>query len=90
MTCWQNVVANALYVTAKCNWKQECVCLFVSAPAGQRFVAVLMELLIMEEQGLIEKINIPWRCNEFHVEEQARYKLPVRHTHTNPFFSFFF
>lgn len=40
-----------------------------------------MELLIIEEQGLIEKINIPWSCNEFHVEEQARYKLPDMHTH---------
>lgn len=33
-----------------------------------------MELLIIEEQGLIEKINIPQRCNECHVEEQTRYK----------------
>lgn len=42
-----------------------------------------MELLIIEEQGLIEKINIPQSCNEFHVEEKARYKLLVRPTHTH-------
>lgn len=42
-----------------------------SVPVGQLFVAVLMELLIIEEQGLIEKINISWICNEGHVEQQA-------------------
>lgn len=35
----------------------------------------MLELLIIVEQGLIEKINIPQRCNEFHVEQQAGYKL---------------
>lgn len=54
-----------------------------SLPVGQWFVAVLMELLIIEEQGLIEKINISWICNELHVEQQACYKLALRpHTHT--------
>lgn len=45
-----------------------------------------MELLIIEEQGLIEKINISWICNELHVEQQACYKLvPRPHTHTHTF-----
>lgn len=59
------------------------VCVNASLPKRQSFRAVLIELLIIEEHGLIEKINIPERCNEFHVEEEARYQLPVRHTHAH-------
>lgn len=66
-----------------CMCTSVCVSVNASLPAGQSFGAVLMELLIIEEQGLIEKINIPQSCNEFHVEEQARYKLPVRATRTH-------
>lgn len=59
-----------LFKAAKCVCM--CVCMRASLPVEQQFEEVLIELLIIGEHRLIEKINIPQRCNEFHVVEQAR------------------